>query len=200
MLVTDRDMIGARSLDVVVDAAVSGGVGSVQLREKSAPTRTFVDLARALGARLAARGVPLFVNDRVDVALAAGLSHVHVGQSDMRPADVRALMGPAAVIGLSITALSDLDADDLARVDYLGVGPVFATATKPDAAPALGLSGLAAIRAATSLPIVAIGGVTADTVAGLRAAGADGVAVVSAIMTAADPAAAAAAFVRAFGA
>jgi thiamine-phosphate pyrophosphorylase len=199
MLVTDRGMIGRRSLDEIVAEAVAGGVDSVQLREKEAPTRVFVDLARALAGRLAPLGVPLFVDDRVDVALAAGLDHVHVGQSDMRPADVRALLGPSAVIGLSITSLDELRPEDLARVDYIGVGPIFPTGSKADAAPVLGLSGLAAIRAATPLPIVAIGGIAAEQAGAVRRAGADGVAVVSAIMTAADPRAAAARLRAAFG-
>lgn len=191
MLVTDRPMAQGRSLVEVVAAAVAGGVTSVQLREKTADTRRFVELARDLDALLRPLGVPLWINDRIDVALAAGIDHVHVGQSDMTPADVRRLMGPTAVIGLSITRPEELVAEDLARVDCLGVGPVFATATKSDAAPALGLDGLAAIRRAGGLPVVAIGGIGPAEVAAVRATGVEGVAVVSAIMAAADPRAAA---------
>lgn len=191
MLVTDRPMARGRSLVEVVAAAVAGGVTSVQLREKTADTRRFVELARDLDALLRPLGVPLWINDRIDVALAAGIDHVHVGQSDMTPADVRRLMGPTAVIGLSITRPEELVAEDLAPVDCLGVGPVFATATKSDAAPALGLDGLAAIRRAGGLPVVAIGGIGPAEVAAVRATGVEGVAVVSAIMAAADPRAAA---------
>lgn len=191
MLVTDRPMAQGRSLVEVVAAAVAGGVTSVQLREKTADTRRFVELARDLDALLRPLGVPLWINDRIDVALAAGIDHVHVGQSDMTPADVRRLMGPRAVIGLSITRPEELVAEDLTRVDCLGVGPVFATATKSDAAPALGLDGLAAIRRAGGLPVVAIGGIGPAEVAAVRATGVEGVAVVSAIMAAADPRAAA---------
>lgn len=191
MLVTDRPMARGRSLVEVVAAAVAGGVTSVQLREKTADTRRFVELARDLDALLRPLGVPLWINDRIDVALAAGIDHVHVGQSDMTPADVRRLMGPRAVIGLSITRPEELVAEDLAPVDCLGVGPVFATATKSDAAPALGLDGLAAIRRAGGLPVVAIGGIGPAEVAAVRATGVEGVAVVSAIMAAADPRAAA---------
>lgn len=191
MLVTDRPMARGRSLVEVVVAAVAGGVTSVQLREKTADTRRFVELARDLDALLRPLGVPLWINDRIDVALAAGIDHVHVGQSDMTPADVRRLMGPQAVIGLSITRPEELVAEDLARVDCLGIGPVFATATKSDAAPALGLDGLAAIRRAGGLPVVAIGGIGPAEVAAVRATGVEGVAVVSAIMAAADPRAAA---------
>jgi len=196
MLVTDPDMAGERRLETIVAAAVRGGVTAVQLRDKAAPTRAFVERARALGALLAPLDVPLFVNDRVDVALAAGLTHVHVGQSDMRPADVRRLMGERAVIGLSITGPADLRPEDLAHVDCLGVGPVHPTATKTDAAPVLGLDGLAGIRAATDLPIIAIGGLSLGNAAAARRAGADGVAVVSAIMTARDPREAAVALAR----
>jgi thiamine-phosphate pyrophosphorylase len=191
MLVTDRGMIGTRSLDDVVAAAVAGGVTSVQLREKDTPTRAFVELARALDRRLSAVGVPLFVNDRVDVALAADVRNVHVGQSDMHPDDVRTLLGPDGVIGLSITALDEMRAADLAAVDYIGVGPIHPTGSKADASPAIGLPGLAAIRAVTALPIVAIGGIGVAEAGPVRAAGADGIAVVSAIMAAADPRAAA---------
>lgn len=191
MLVTDRPLARGRSLVEVVAAAVAGGVTSVQLREKTTDTRRFVELARDLDALLRPLGVPLWINDRIDVALAAGIDHVHVGQSDMTPADVRRLMGPTAVIGLSITRPEELVAEDLARVDCLGVGPVFATATKSDAAPALGLDGLSAIRRAGGLPVVAIGGIGPAEVAAVRATGVEGVAVVSAIMAAADPRAAA---------
>lgn len=191
MLVTDRPMAQGRSLVEVVAAAVAGGVTSVQLREKTADTRRFVELARDLDALLRPLGVPLWINDRIDVALAAGIDHVHVGQSDMTPADVRRLMGPTAVIGLSITRPEELVTEDLARVDCLGVGPVFATATKSDAAPALGLDELAAIRRAGGLPVVAIGGIGPAEIAAVRATGVEGVAVVSAIMAAADPRAAA---------
>jgi thiamine-phosphate pyrophosphorylase len=200
MLVTDPDMAGDRPLEAIVAAAVRGGVTAVQLRDKTAPTQAFVERARALGALLAPLDVPLFVNDRVDVALAAGLTHVHVGQSDMRPTDVRRLMGERAVIGLSITGLADLRAEDLIHVDLLGVGPIHPTGSKADASPALGLDGLAEIRAATALPIVAIGGLSTGTVAAARKAGANGVAVVSAIMAAARPEEAARALRDAWGA
>jgi thiamine-phosphate pyrophosphorylase len=192
MLVTDRDMAGDRILDDIVLAAVRGGVTSVQLREKTAGTRAFVDYARSLAERLAPLGVPLVINDRIDVALAAGIPNVHVGQSDMRPADVRRLMGATATIGLSITAAAEMRGEDLGAVDYLGVGPVYPTGSKADAAPALGLDGLAAIKAMTHLPVIAIGGIGIANAAAVRATGVEGVAVVSAVMVAADPAAAAA--------
>ena len=189
-LVTDAALCGERGVLAVVQAAVEGGATSVQLREKTLDTRAFVERARALKAWLAPRGVPLIVNDRLDVALACDADGVHVGQADMRPEDVRRLM-PHAIVGLSIESLAQLPEAERAPVDYYGVSPVFSTATKLDAAPALGLEGLRAIRALTRRPLVAIGGIAAANAAAVLVAGADGLAVVSALCAAADPARAA---------
>ena len=186
-LVTDSALCGARGVEAVVEAAVRGGATCVQLREKSLDTRPFVERARALKALLAPLGVPLLINDRVDVALACGADGLHVGQSDMAPEDVRRLM-PQGLIGLSIESLAQLGAAEAAPVDYYGISPVFATATKSDAAPALGLDGLRAIRALTKRPLVAIGGIGFENAASVIAAGADGLAVVSLLCAAADPA------------
>ena len=188
-LVTDRALCGARGVVETVRQAIAAGATVVQLRDPVAKTRALVEEARALVAMLRPAGIPFIVNDRVDVAMAAGADGVHLGQSDMSVADARALMGPEPILGLSITAMADLDASDLGQVDYLGVGPVFATATKADAAPAMGLAGLSAVRAASRLPIVAIGGISAANAAATVAAGADGVAIVSAICAAPDAAA-----------
>jgi len=185
-LVTDSALCGARGMLAVVEAAVRGGVTCVQLREKSLDTRAFVERARALKAWLLPLGVPLLINDRVDVALACGADGVHVGQSDMAPEDVRRLM-PGGLIGLSVESLVQLDAAERAPVDYYGISPVFATRSKHDAAPALGLDGLRAIRAGTRRPLVAIGGIDAGNAAQVMAAGADGLAVVSALCSSADP-------------
>ena len=193
-LVTDRSLANGRSLAGIVAAAVKGGVTMVQLRDKTGSTRAFIEDARALKALLAPPRVPLLVNDRIDVALAVGADGAHVGQADMPVALVRKLLGPKAIVGLSITQSAEARAEDIEFADYLGVGPIFPQLTKPDAAPTLGLEGLAEIRRITSKPIVAIGGVTAANVRAVRSAGADGVAVVSAIMGAQDPMAAAAAF------
>ena len=194
-LVTDRALAGGRPLTEVVAAAVKGGVTMVQLREKTAPTRAFVEEARALKRLLAPLQVPLLINDRIDVVLAAGAAGAHVGQRDMPVTLARRLLGPAAIIGLSITALSELDGEGVEVADYLGVGPIFAQATKLDATPPLELDGLAEIRRETKKPIIAIGGISAENAAAVRSAGADGIAVVSAIMGARDPMTAAAALV-----
>lgn len=195
MLVTERALCGARGLSEVVAAAVRGGVGSVQLRDKTLDARELVALARALKAQLAGLGVPLIVNDRLDVALAAGADGVHLGQRDLPAAEARRLW-PQGLIGLSIENAAQLRAAESQAIDYYGASPVFATPTKTDTAPALGLPGLAALRALTSRPLLAIGGITAANAAAVRAAGADGLAVVSALCAAADPEAAAQVLLR----
>ena len=189
-LVTDSTLCGARGVLAVVEAAVRGGVRVVQLREKSLPTRAFVERARALKALLAPLGVPLIVNDRLDVALACGADGVHVGQDDLSPEDLRRWL-PQALIGLSIERVEQLAEAERLSVDYYGASPVFATATKADAAPALGLSGLRALRARSTRPLVAIGGIDEHNAAAVMAAGADALAVVSALCAAPDPEAAA---------
>jgi thiamine-phosphate pyrophosphorylase len=150
-------------------------------------------------AQLRPLAIPFIVNDRIDVAMAAGADGVHIGQKDMDARDARCMMGEDCIVGLSVANETELEAsrDALGAVDYLGVGPVFATATKPDAGEAIGLDGIAWMRAATSLPLVAIGGIDAARTADIMRAGANGVAIVSAIMNAADPQKAAAEFTRA---
>lgn len=189
-LVTDRLACGVRGVEAVVQAAVQGGVSCVQLREKTLDTRAFVALARALRAHLAPLRIPLLINDRVDVALASGADGVHVGQSDMRPDDVRRLM-PQALLGLSIENEEQLRDAEQWPVDYYGLSPVFATPTKADAAAELGLHGVRRLRALTLRPLVAIGGIDEHNAAAVMAAGADGLAVVRTLCGAPDPARAA---------
>ena len=197
-LVTDRALARGRPLVEVVMRAVTGGVTMVQLREKAATTRAFLDEARALKVLLADHGVPLIVNDRVDIALAVGADGVHVGQTDMPVAAVRALIGPDRLIGLSITDAEQIARPDAAAADYLGIGPLHPQKTKPDASAPLGLGGFARLRRMSAKPVLAIGGVKAEDVPMLVEEGATGVAVVSAIMGAEDPEAAARDFVRAW--
>ena len=185
-LITDRELCGDRGTVETVRQALAGGATVIQLRDPVSKTRALVEEARALVSLTRSAGVPFIVNDRVDVALAVGADGVHLGQADMTVADARALIGPVPLLGLSITSAADLAASDLSEVDYLGVGPIFPTPTKVDAAPAMGLDGLRAIRAATDLPIVAIGGLHAANASEVVAAGADGIAVVSAICAASD--------------
>lgn len=190
-LVTDPLLVGGRRLADVTAAAVDGGVTLVQLRDKTAATGDLIRTAGRLLDVLRPRGVKLLVNDRVDVALASGAAGVHLGQSDMPPATARRLLGEDAVIGLSITHPDELASADPAVIDYLGVGPVFATTTKGDASPPLDDAAIRRIVAGTGLPTVGIGGITAANAARPRMLGLGGVAVVSAICAAADPAAAA---------
>lgn len=196
-LVTDRLLSRGRELVDVVLSAVRGGATVVQLREKEGSARETLELGRALLERLRPLGVPLIVNDRVDLALALGADGVHVGQGDLPPEVARRLLGPEALVGLSITGAGDLPTLDPAVVDYAGVGPIFPTGTKADATPALGLEELARLRRLLRVPVVAIGGITANNAADVIAAGADGVSVVSAICSADDCEVAASALVKA---
>lgn len=196
-LVTDQRLCGERSLTDVVGLAVRGGVGLVQLREKRLNIRELIDLGRTLQALLAPFGVPLLINDRVDAVLAVGASGVHLGQSDM-PVDLaRLLLGPNAIVGLSLERLDQLAAAERHDVDYYGVSPVFPTHTKHDLGAAWGLEGLHALRVLTRRPLVAIGGIRSDNAEAVIRAGADGVAVVSAICAAPAPEAASAALMTA---
>lgn len=191
-LVTDRALARGRAMAEIVRAAVAGGVTCVQVREKAGGTREFLEEARAVQAVLRGTGVPLIVNDRVDVALAIGADGVHLGQSDMPIADARRLGPPGWIVGISAESVADAVRAEADGADYVGVSPVFATPTKADHAAPLGVAGLRAIRAATKLPLVAIGGLHAGNARETIRAGADGLAVVSAIVAADDPRAAAA--------
>lgn len=192
MLVTDPALTARRGLAETVAEAVAGGVTVVQLRDKDAPDATIVDLGRALMAALAPHGIPLIVNDRLRVARALGTAGLHIGQEDGDPAAARAVIGPEAILGLSVTQAEEAGTVDAAVVDYVGLGPVFTTGSKPDAAPPLGLEGFAAVGARLPVPYVGIGGIDAGNAAAVMAAGAAGIAVVSAICAASDPRAAAA--------
>ncbi len=186
-LVTDSELSLGRPLAEVVEAAVRGGVSCVQLREKRLDTRAFVAQARALRALLSACRIPLVINDRIDVALACGADGVHLGQGDMPVEDARRLLPPEVFIGWSVETPQDVQRAQGLPVDYLGVSPVFATPTKTDTARPWGLEGLRTARAATRLPLVAIGGIHAGNAREVLAQGADGLAVVSAICSASSP-------------
>ncbi len=199
--VTDPHLCAGRGIGATVAEAVSGGATAVQLRDPDAAARDLFEAAKALVRQLRGSGVPLIVNDRVDVAIAAGAAGVHVGQSDLPAVAARRLAGPALVVGLSATTVDEVaDAEALPQgtVDYLGVGPVAATPTKPDHAAPIGVRGLRAAVAATALPCVAIGGVGPADASELGATGAAGIAVVSAIAASDDPAGAAADLRRRF--
>jgi thiamine-phosphate pyrophosphorylase len=186
-LVTDRALSCGRSTSEVVQAAITGGVSCVQLREKHLSTRELIAEARALVELLRPHGIPLIVNDRVDVALAADADGVHLGQSDMHIYDARELLGSARIIGISAESLDDAVRAEREGADYIGISPVFSTVTKKDIATPLGLEGVRKIRKAVKLPLVGIGGISAVNAAEVIRSGADGVAVVSAIVSAPCP-------------
>jgi thiamine-phosphate pyrophosphorylase len=186
-LVTDRPLCRGRSLVEVVARALAGGVTMVQVREKEADTEIFIELARAVRDCTRRHGVPLIINDRVDVALAVGAEGVHLGQRDVPPEEARRMLGAEAIIGLSVESDADVIAAEGRPVDYYGISPVFATSTKRDHAPALGLDGVRRLRGLTRRPLIGIGGIHAANAGAVVAAGADGVAVVSAVCAAEDP-------------
>ena len=160
-----------------------GGASLIQLREKHMPARDFYEQAKAVIAAASEGGVQVIVNDRVDVALAVGAHGVHLGQDDMPPDTARKLLGTDAVIGYSTHDIEQAIAATKLPIDYLAVGPIFATTTKTDTAPVLGLDGLRAVRQAIgSFPLVAIGGITRENAREVIRVGADSVAVISALL------------------
>lgn len=192
-LVTDSALCGAHGVVPTVTEAVAAGVSVVQLRDPACSDADFVTLGRALVRALADTGVPLIVNDRVHLLDAIGAAGAHSGQHDLDAGLARRLIGPTRWLGLSVQTLAHVVAARSlppGTVDYLGVGPVWAQQTKPDAAPAGGLVRLAEIVQASAWPCVAIGGIDAARAALVRRAGAAGVAVVSAICGQPDVAAA----------
>ena len=189
-LVTDRELSRGRSTLEIVAAAIRGGVSCIQLREKTCSSREFIDEALAIRSLLTQHGVPLIINDRVDVALAVKADGVHLGQKDMPCRMARQLVPENMIVGISVESLDDAIVAQKDGADYLGVSPIYSTPTKTDTAPPLGLEGLRSIRSEVDLPLVGIGGLNADNAAAVIHNGADGVAVVSAIVAADDPEAA----------
>ena len=189
--VTDRAWLNGRSLAECVRQAIAGGATFVQLREKDAPKEEILALARELVAICREAGVPFVVDDDVDVALEVGADGVHVGQDDMACENARAILGPDAIIGVSAQTVEQALAAQQAGADYLGVGALIPTPTKPDAVDVT-FDELRAICDAVDIPVVGIGGLNATTVSQLAGSGVDGAAVVSAIFAADDCEAAAA--------
>jgi thiamine-phosphate pyrophosphorylase len=189
-LVTDPDLCRGRTLREIVAQAVRGGVTLVQLRDKQAGGGALLNEARALRQVLDPLGVPLIVNDRADVAAAAEAG-CHVGQTDLPAREARAVVGDGALLGLSLDQVEQAGSIDPGILDYIAFGPFATTGTKTDAGAPVGPQGVRAVRAVTRLPLVAIGGIDAGNAGAAIEAGADGIAVVSAIMAAPDPGAAA---------
>ncbi len=186
-LVTDSRISLPRTVEEVVELSVRGGVTIVQLREKECSTREFVERARRVKKIVHSHGIPLIINDRVDVALASGADGVHIGQQDMSVRDARYLMGPDAIIGFSVETMEQAVEAEKLDVNYLGVSPIFPTPTKTDTATEWGIEGLHALRLQTRNVLVAIGGINLSNSGAVIEAGADGLAIVSALCAAADP-------------
>ncbi|MEM9734695.1 MAG: thiamine phosphate synthase [Pseudomonadota bacterium] len=193
-LVTDPVLCAQFGVVETVEQAVRGGVTCVQLRDKTAGTKELIALGKAILSALKGTGVPLLINDDVEAAKELNAHGLHVGQSDADVAHARAVLGPQAIIGLSCETAQHIHALDESVVDYLGIGTVFATQTKSNHSVPMGLNGLADLCALTSLPKVAIGGLKVEHQNAVLEAGADGLAVVSAICGQPDPRAAARAF------
>lgn len=193
-LITDAELCAGIGLEKTVEAAVQGGITMVQLRDKHASDEHMIAQAKRLKAVLAGSGVPLIINDRLVVAVESGADGLHVGQSDTAVQEARQTLGSNAIIGLSINTLTQLQDAPLELLDYVGLGPVFATASKQDHAQPIGFEGLAQLASASQLPCVAIGGLKAEHAAHVKTAGANGLAVISAICGQPDPRQAAQAF------
>ena len=194
--IIDPERAGGHDLLDLTRAVATGGATLVQLRDKKSDTRAMVEEARAIKAALAPFNVVFVVNDRVDVALASAAHGVHIGPDDMAPEDARRLLGPDAIIGLSVKTVAAANATPVNLIDYAGVGGVYATLSKEQKSPPIGTDGFARVagvlrRRASNLPIVGIAGIDAGNAAMVIAAGADGVAVISALSGSRKPAAAA---------
>ena len=185
-LVTDRKVQRNRSVELQVEQALLGGVRIVQIREKDLSTRLFLEEVRRVLPLARKNGAFLLVNDRIDVAVAAGADGVHLGQEDMPVEEARRLLGPGAVIGVSVSSVDEALEAEAGGSDYLAVNGVFHTSTKGDLTSLPGLEGVAEIRRATRQPLLGIGGITLENCRLVLEAGADGVAVVSALTTALD--------------
>jgi thiamine-phosphate diphosphorylase len=190
-VITDRGLARGRDEVEIARAALRGGATALQLRGKDRDARPLCELGRALLLESRAAGALLFVNDRLDVAQAIGADGVHLGQEDLPCAEARRIAGPGLLIGVSAESPTLAQAAERDGADYLGTGAVYATSSKADAGAPIGVAGLAAVVAATRLPVVAIGGIGIANAAPCIAAGACGVAVISAVVGADDPEAAA---------
>ena len=184
-LVTDRGLLGKRELIPSITAAIKGGVRMLQLREKELATRDFFEVAREVKAVTDKYQVPLIINDRLDIALAVEASGLHVGQDDLPALLARKLLGPAKILGVSVTNLAEALQAQADGADYLGVGAVFPTGTKGDAAQ-VGLDTLRLIKQEVNIPVVAIGGINAGNAGSIKALKVDGIAVISAILSQTD--------------
>lgn len=199
IVITDTELAGARSVEAVVEAALRAGAPAIQLRNKSATARELLSEAEALRELTLRYGALLFINDRLDVALASKADGVHLGPEDLPVAAVRAVRPPGFLVGYSTDDVAAARRAVSDGADYIGCGTVFETSSKADAGAAIGPEGLARVARAVGVPVVGIGGITPDRVDPLADTGAAGVAVIGAVMAAVDPAAATARLLEPFG-
>ena len=185
-LATDRPMLKDRDLFRVVEEAIWGGVTMVQLREKEASTLEFYNIALHLKKLTAKYGIPLIINDRVDIMLAVDADGVHLGQGDLPLPVARKLIGPRKILGFSVSDTEQACEAEGLGADYLGAGAVFATGTKPDVGKPIGLETLAKIKSGVSIPVVGIGGISETNIRKVKDTGVDGACVISAILTKED--------------
>ncbi|MCR4443200.1 MAG: thiamine phosphate synthase [Peptococcaceae bacterium] len=180
-LATDRPLLQGRDLLWAVEEAILGGVTVVQLREKVASPREFYDIALEMKRLTKKHGIPLIINDRLDIMLAVDADGLHLGQDDLPLPVARRIIGPGKILGWSVANEEEARTGEKLGADYLGAGAVFATGTKPDAGEPIGLEGLRRIKRAVSIAVVGIGGINETNIKGVKDAGADGAAVISAI-------------------
>ena len=196
-VITDTVLQCRYSHEDLARLAIAGGAGAIQFRQKQGSTRELIETARAMLAVCRRLGIPLIVNDRLDVALAVGAGGVHLGQDDFPMAQAREILGPNRIIGGSASTLEEARLCRAQAVDYIGLGPVYPTGSKADASPAGGLDLVRRVSRELDLPVIAIGGIGAANAPEVLAAGAYGVAVISAVCCQDDPSAAAANLLRA---
>jgi thiamine-phosphate pyrophosphorylase len=197
--IADSEAAEGRDMLQLIAEAVEGGATLIQLRGKKWKSREFLEIGIRACRFLRPKKVPLIINDRVDIALACEADGVHLGQIDMPLLYARKILGKHRIIGISVATPDEAEAAEKGGADYLGVGPVFATLSKKDLGPLLGLEGLRTIRRKVKIPILAIGGISAANVADVIPAGADGVAVISAIAAAKYPVQAAIEIIKSIG-
>lgn len=190
-VITDGRIARGRDQVELIERAIAGGATTVQLRDKEMPARDQVALGKRLRDLTRSTKTTLIVNDRIDLALAIDADGVHLGQDDFPPSAARALLGHDRLIGVSVGNPGEFELVRAQGADYIGTGPLALTGTKGDAGAAIGTAGIRAVREITNLPMVAIGGVNASNAAGAMTAGANGIAVISAVLGADDPEAAA---------
>jgi len=197
--IADSEASAGRDFLQLIAEAVKGGATIIQLRGKKWTSREFLDVGMKAFRFLAPKKIPLIINDRVDIALACKADGVHLGQDDMPLPYARGILGKNRIIGISVATPDEAESAEKGGADYVGAGPVFGTLSKKDLGPVLGLEGLRLIREKVKIPILAIGGISAANIADVISAGADGVAVISAIAAAKNPGRAATEIIESIG-